>query len=286
MPREISEDLKDHFAGTVLTICTCVLITLRNGTQLGITSLQEPILYDLVTYYPNGAVKASPVEYTEGIESDNLDISGMVNSDLIKLTDIKARMYTNAKVKIFRLNYEDIGQGPVVTFAGWIGNVRIVDDAIFTAELNSISSMLRNPVGRVVSANCDVRKFGDARCKVNTAVLTVSKSVHSIQSLYQLTFSSVASPDGYYDYGVVKFTSGNNAGLTRDIKRHELDSGRAVISLKSPFPFQIEAGDTALITRGCDRTPSNCEIYANQPNFRGYSHIPGTTQITKVGRGN
>ena len=47
------------------------------------------------------------------------------------------------------------------------------------------------------------------------------------------------------------------------------------------MPEQIEAGDTFVVTAGCDKRFDTCRArFNNAVNFRGFPHIPGNDFIT------
>ncbi len=95
-----------------------------------------------------------------------------------------------------------------------------------------------------------------------------------------LTFFDAAQDDadGYFDGGQCTWVTGENAGYSQDIKSYLYTGGAFV--LYEPMPFDVEVGDTALVTIGCDKTTETCKtIYDNLNNFRAYPHIPGTQQL-------
>ncbi|AIL64483.1 hypothetical protein NOVO_00360 [Rickettsiales bacterium Ac37b] len=85
--------------------------------------------------------------------------------------------------------------------------------------------------------------------------------------------------ENYFKYGELKFISGNNIGLSREIKEYK--AGEIITVL--PFPYDIKTGDHYKITAGCDKTfQTCCKLYNNAINFRGEPHLPGTGQILKT----
>jgi hypothetical protein len=64
---------------------------------------------------------------------------------------------------------------------------------------------------------------------------------------------SVRQP-GYYDLGLITFTSGLNTGLTQEVRTWVPN----VISLARPMPFLVQVGDTFTITPGCDKRITTC----------------------------
>lgn len=90
---------------------------------------------------------------------------------------------------------------------------------------------------------------------------------------------------GYFDYGVMTFTSGANAGLSMEVRSYVPGSWVLVL----PMPYPALAGDAYEMTPGCDKTLPTCKAKFNQPegnvvNFRGEWYLPGNDKILQVGR--
>jgi len=80
-----------------------------------------------------------------------------------------------------------------------------------------------------------------------------------------------ANASGYFDHGKVTFTSGENSGLSMEVKAY----APGVISLMLPMPFEIVAGDTYAATAGCNRAFETCQQrFNNVVNFRGFPNLP------------
>jgi hypothetical protein len=86
---------------------------------------------------------------------------------------------------------------------------------------------------------------------------------------------------GYFDYGVLTFTTGLNTGLSMEVKSYTV--GQIVLQL--PFPYAVAAGDTYSLTAGCDRSFATCkDRFNNVLNFRGEPYVPGLDKLIQVGR--
>jgi hypothetical protein len=87
---------------------------------------------------------------------------------------------------------------------------------------------------------------------------------------------------GYFDFGILTFTSGENKGLSMEIKSYVT----GVIELQLPMPFPIAIGDTYTAIAGCGkRFSQDCkQKFNNVINFRGEPNIPGLDKVLLVGR--
>ena len=87
----------------------------------------------------------------------------------------------------------------------------------------------------------------------------------------------MAQAAGYFDLGVVKFTSGANNGVARTVKRHT--SGQLVTL--QPLPAAVANGDTFQVWPGCDKLQGTCSgKFANLARFRGQPYIPMAETVT------
>ncbi len=287
MSRNLSVALKTHLAGEVLTLCDCVKLTRRDGTVMGFTTLDQDVVLGSVTYEALNAMTGSSVQQKAGTGVDNLEIIGIISSDRITEADIRAGVYDGASVELLRINWADTSQGAMTMLKGIIGEINL-QDGQFTAELRSLSQRLLQQIGELTGPLCRVVRLGDTRCKVSLTAFTHTGTISAVTSQADVTLTGLSgSPGGagYFDYGLLKLTSGANSGIEREIKRHTV-SGGARIELQEAFPFALSAGQSVQVTAGCDRRFSTCvSKFSNAVNFRGEPHIPGSDQLSQRGRG-
>ncbi|MGZ3325693.1 MAG: baseplate hub domain-containing protein [Xanthobacteraceae bacterium] len=80
-----------------------------------------------------------------------------------------------------------------------------------------------------------------------------------------------ANASGYFDHGKITFTSGENAGLSMEVKAY----APGVISLMLPMPYEIAVGDAYTMISGCNQAFETCKNrYNNVINFRGFPNLP------------
>lgn len=111
----------------------------------------------------------------------------------------------------------------------------------------------------------------DQGCRVSRAAFTTAGAALAGSSAGQVT-NSLAQPSGYFDLGVVTFTSGRNAGVARTVKSHVL--GQPILLIQ-PFSYVPAAGDTFNIVPGCNKSLGICiSKFGNGSHFRGFPFIP------------
>jgi hypothetical protein len=168
--KTISPELSAHLAGAALTLATCWKIARRDGVILGFTSHDRDITFDLgdgegpVVYRAATGFTRSDMEDASGFSTDNLDALGVLDSTAITAADLRAGRYDLAEVRIFDVNYADLGQGAVKLRRGQIGEVR-AEGSRFIAELRSLTERYSQEIGALYTPACRA-DLGDAKCKV------------------------------------------------------------------------------------------------------------------------
>lgn len=77
---------------------------------------------------------------------------------------------------------------------------------------------------------------------------------------------------GYFAQGVITFTSGACAGLSRFVSKHDPDGSLTILP---PLPVAPSAGDAFTIVPGCDKKMATCQQkFSNLAYFAGTPYIP------------
>lgn len=113
--------------------------------------------------------------------------------------------------------------------------------------------------------------------------MTQTGTVLSSANRVSFVDNSRNEPDNWFTNGKIKFTSGNNSGVTADVKSSV--NSTKTITLKQALKFDIVAGDTYTITVGCQkRLSEDCTgKFSNVYNNQSYPYMPGQTAIGKFG---
>jgi hypothetical protein len=89
---------------------------------------------------------------------------------------------------------------------------------------------------------------------------------------------SLADTDDAFNYGVLLWLTGSNAGYEMEVKDWTLSTHTMVLFDK--MPFAIEIGDTFAISMGCDRRLETCKNrFANVINMRAEPDLPGRDEV-------
>jgi uncharacterized phage protein (TIGR02218 family) len=275
VPKTISAALAQHLAGEVTTLATCWKITRRDGAVLGFTDHVRDLEVDGVTHRAASGYTRTAIRGTADLAVDNLDVESVFSDDGITEEDLRAGRYDFAEVRMFLVNYEDLGQGILKLRRGWLGEVTI-RDGMYVAELRGMTQRLQMSVGEVYAPDC-AADLGDARCGVDLTALEESGTVSSVTS--GTTFEAMlAQVTGWYDGGELTWTGGANAGQTVAVRSWDAVTGTLTLFLPALYPMQ--AGDAFTIRPGCDKSFATCQAkFDNVVNFRGFPHVPGNDQV-------
>lgn len=291
MPRDFVGSFQTTLGGTLLPLATCCRVERLDGTILGFTSFDRDLTVDGVLYEADTTVDASSVRQSEGGGVDNLDIVGLINSARVTETDLLAGLYDGASVELFIVNWADVRERTQALISGTLGEIT-EREGQFTAEIRSLSQRLGQQIGQLTAPVCRVREFGDSECippgdPLTTLVLAAhqfTRTVSSVTSNLVIVFGSDTNIDSYYRYGRVVFSTGANAGFAREVKAHDNSGSTAIITLQEAFPFEVQAGDTAMLEAGCDRTLGRCTFFGNTINMAAEPYLPGNWLVLRRGR--
>jgi uncharacterized phage protein (TIGR02218 family) len=274
--KTLSVALAAHYAGNATTLARLWKITRTDGEVFAFTDHNSAITYLTVVYEPSSVFDASAIDTSADLNVDNLELEGLLNSAGITNEDLERGRWDGAAVEIIEVNFKDLTMGHNWLRVGVLGEIRRNGEK-YTAELRGLMHKLQNNIGRVVKPACDAR-LGDARCSVDIEALRQTGDVTSVDDNRNFIISLA---DANFTGGVITWTSGLNDGLSMEIKSIDSD---VTVELQLPMPYDVQIGDDFTIVPGCDKTKTTCkDVYDNVINFRGFSFVPGTDKIMKIG---
>jgi uncharacterized phage protein (TIGR02218 family) len=232
-----------------------------------------------------GLNQASAIDEEAGQEGAGLEFEAIFDDTTITQAQVAAGDWDGAKLEIFSFNYKVPNMGQLIEFSGNLGAIT-EEGQTFKAEARQLTSIARIKIGRLASANCDVKVFGDARCKkVLTAITRTGQAITSVPDT-QNTFraSAMSTPTVAYTNGLVTFTSGLNSGRTFEVKAFNNGSSQKEIVFHLDTPYAMAIGDQFTIIEGCDRTLAQCILHANAINFRGLPYITNVEEFNRIDR--
>lgn len=279
--------LDAHLQTGATTLCWCWRLTRGDGQRLGFTDHDKDLVFDGTTFEAAAGFTASDIRDGIGLSVDNLEVSGALSSLSLSEDDLAAGRYDEARVEIFRVNWQSTAQR-VLMRSGSLGEVKRSGQA-FSAEVRGLAHYLQQPKGRLYQLTCDA-DVGDAKCKVNLN-LTAYKGTATILSAVtarRFTVSGLSAfAHEFFTRGLVTFTSGPALGQKIEVKAHSKIAGVVTIELWSEAEGPPVAGNVFTVTAGCDKRLATCSArFSNAANFHGFPHMPGNDFLTKIARKN
>jgi uncharacterized phage protein (TIGR02218 family) len=276
--KNISTALQSHLNGELTTLATLVKITRTDGVIKGFTTHDQNLSVGGVVYKADGALTPSAIESRAGLAVDNLEVTGLLDSDDISDADIAAGFYDFARIDVYVCNWADVSQGAVQLRRGWLGQVTR-SGAHYVSEMRGLHDLLQRPVGDFYTPECRF-DLGDARCGVNLAAQTATGTVTSVTDNATFADTAQTAATGTFAYGKLTWTSGANAGQSMEVKAW--DNPTQTFTLWLPMPNAIQTGDAYTVTPGCDKRFTTCKNkFSNGTNFGGFPHVPGVGNILK-----
>lgn len=223
------------------------------------------------------------MRWVRGIEVDQLALELKSQNQLVdgQRLPVFATLggFDAAQVVLERAYLDDLNtvRGSLVWFPGAVTDVDPSDmgaKLVVKSQLTQLSQQLPRSL---YQAGC-LNNLYDTNCGVNRAALTVAGTVGAVVSPTSFYSANVAAQaTGYFDLGIVKFTSGANAGIGRTAQTHVVGN----LAFSRPFPFPIAPGDTFTVTPGCNKTFTTCGTkFSNTLKFRGHPFVPVPETVT------
>lgn len=196
-------------------------LTRRDRVVFGFTDHDEVLSFGGIAFEPETGFVASEIRSLGDLAVDAQDVQGALRSDRITETDIADGLWDNAAVEVWRVIWRVPGQR-VLMRRGSIGAIRRGRRA-FSAEVRALAHLLNQPVGRTFQYFCDAA-LGDARCGVDVTgpALRGSGTVTATEGDRRFSVATGLGGfgGGWFDFGVVEWTSGANAGRRGEIATH------------------------------------------------------------------
>lgn len=282
-----------HLARENRRLTICGVIYKNDGSMLMCTQHDDDIEIDygdLAGFYSSVvAVDASDVKSNSDMSVDNLEVSGFTDSLSFgfDVADMEAGLFNNAPFQTFICQWDDPNSWQRVLRRGYLGDIKRTAEGQFQIEWRGLFQPLQQMVGRTLSERCDVKRFGDARCKLNVDALVMDGTVVGVTSNRRFDIDlDLPHPAGsdYFTLGELAWMTGYNAGYSgQQIKREQTGSPQMEIELWEEMPNIVQVGDRVALRPGCNRTWERCQFWDNVINFRGHGRwIPGIPNIIRA----
>lgn len=260
------------------TLATCWRIVRRDGVEFFFTDHDRDLVVEGNTYEAESSYDRTAIKSSGDFSVDNLDVTGILDSEKISDQELRAGLFNRADVYIFVVNWADPSQGILRVRRGWFGEVTLMGNGMFQTEIRGLSQALSHNWIEVFTAECRA-DFCDTRCKLNIADYEIDAAVEADATARDsfIVAAGFVAPSQGLDYGSVRFLDGENAGRTIEIIGY--NAGTRTITLFEGASYPIVAGTTMKIAPGCDKSLTLCKFYNNVVNRRAEDYVPGNDEL-------
>lgn len=265
--------------------------TLSDGTILRWTTGDVNITVSGNTWLANGAVTSrGNLRNTSTLEIDAIDV--MLGGTIVqsgKTITVQAiqGFFDDARVQVDHLVGSSlsnaIANGPVLSwFEGRVSMMVPQPQQVrvsVVSELETLGILLpRFSMGPM----CQFAVY-DTNCGISKATFTIAgttSATGTTTTAPSTTAGIIAKASGYFELGVLVFTSGALNGVRAAVRTSVLAAGTTTFTFTLPLPSAPVAGVSFTVYPGCKRTKLECSApgsggkFSNLVNFRGFPHIP------------
>lgn len=274
--RALPPAMAEALAQGVTRLARCWRLTRRDGVIVAATEHDRDLLVNGTLFKTAAALDTGDLETAAGLAGDRASVSGALRIDAISEDALALGLWTGATVELLVADWAE----PSVFLALWRGEITGATrrGGAFQLDLAGPEHALARTIGRTVQRACDAA-LGDARCGVDLAApgLRAEVTVLSASSDLVVAVASPGSldPDSLRD-GMARVMTGRAAGWAGRIDRVRAVAGGHALHLDPPCPVPLAAGDSIVLTPGCDKRFATCrDRFANALNFRGCPLMPG-----------
>lgn len=267
-------------------------ITRTDGITFAFTTHDEPVNWMGLTYTPCDSLRASASEsgIINGGSIGDTTVNGVLSDDSITEFDLANGLFDGATVEVWLVPWNDsvyTTDQPQRIAAGVLGKTS-QGGITYTAEMLTPGSKLTTrPLLESYTPACRW-DLGDGRCPVDLEALRVASTVTGIEAknaFNRATFrrffdTGLTEQDGYFDFGILTWTTGDNAGLSSEVKEY----GDGMVTLWNAMPNEIQSGDQYTIVPGCNKTREDhtTKFGLNMVDFGGFPDIPGQDVLIRT----
>ncbi len=222
--RTIPQNFTAHLSEGATTLCHCWRLIRRDGAAFGFTDHDRDISFSGTTYAARSGLEAAEATAELGFAVGGGDVAGALVSAGLTEDDIASGLYDDASVETWLVNWSNVEER-VLLDIGSIGEIRRADGS-FVAEVRGLTHRFDEERGRLFRATCSA-DLGDAQCGVTLSAAAYSDTgtVTRTDGALSIAASGIGFADGWCNAGRLTWLSGDNAGVSVEIKVHRAISG-------------------------------------------------------------
>lgn len=259
-------------------LAKCMRIERRDGNVYGFTTNSKPLVISGLMYLPAASFNPSDIASGSNLDTDDVQIEGLLSSATITEDDIRAGRWDYAQFRIFRVNWASVADGVIKDRAGNLGKVTVTRQT-FIAEMLGMMEAYGTSIGKITQSGCRT-SLGTPECGITPT--SVNGTVLLCETdFFTVTDAARTEPDGFFDEGIFTINSGPGMGLQYEVKAYLV----GLWVTKTAIAYDV-TGETYTMTEGCSRRfQEDCvERFNNAVNFRGEPWLRGTDALIQIGR--
>src|SRR5947207_2810885 len=109
--KTLSTALKNHLATEVTTLANCWQLVRRDGQSFFFTDHDQDLVISGNTYLSAIGYQQTAIAASSGLAVDNLEVTGILDSETLIADDLRAGMFDFADIFLFTVNWASLGQG-------------------------------------------------------------------------------------------------------------------------------------------------------------------------------
>lgn len=265
-------------ASPELKVAELYIITLNNGIVARFTSHNANLNYG-GNLYQAIPIKRSAIQYHTDLQVDKVEVEMGIVGISVGLKQysipqiIRYDFLRDSKIEIYAVNWDTLIDA-VLLFEGNVTGTISYNQGTLSINCGSILDRLKDNFPKFIFSEFCQHQLYNQYCGVNKASYKEQSTVGASSTqllIYSSIFAFSAHAEGYWGKGEIKFTGGNNQGLSRTVRKHY----DGYVKILVPFSEPIEVGDEFEVWPGCDKSGATCNSkFGNYTNFFGFEYIP------------
>lgn len=272
--RDWPAGLRTSLAAQQVTRCFLVEMINRRGDVVRATDYDASLAIGSSLFLHDPGFHVTNVRLQAGGEPPQVDLQLPISDEGPIFADhVRRGVWRGGEIRLWVADYTDPENKIGLLVDGFVGNVQFTDETVSDVEILTRGDKVRDLILPRIQPRCR-HTFGDSYCMFPLFSVTVDAEVDSVVSNSKFVVD-LTNPDALdFTAGALKFTSGNNVGISAEVRKWT--SGSMTLETWDSLPLDVQVGDTMQVHAGCARTRAACDEYDNLVHFGGYDKVPGS----------
>jgi uncharacterized phage protein (TIGR02218 family) len=257
----------------------CYTLTLSNGDAFYFTDADVPVVIGS-TVFVASSLRVQGMQYSSsiGADVDEQDISILASgTDTILGVPVMQAFVQGVldgaylqRDRGFLPAWGSAAIGSLPLFHGRVSTIESIGDLEAKIKVKSDLVVLDADFPRNIYSAACLHVLFDSGCGLNKASYGMTGVTATGSTISKIAWSAASL--GTYNQGTLEFTSGVNAGVTRNITQ----SDGTYLWLSYPLDNPPGIGDGFIAYPGCDHTAGagGCSKFSNLANRRSFDFVP------------